>query len=156
VFHINQAALYNVGVFPIKTRRATLRLQTDNDGVPQVTITKNGDMVGNICLVFFENSDGARWVDNILEQKVFLLTREAMGVAQEMEPYCSIRIKAYWEAWSSVVSEVLSAEWWTIVLPMDLFTFQGKHPLELSSAHTKDHFIKALRTKGRLGRFLDG
>ena len=106
-------------------------------------------------MVLFETSDGERWVENILEQKVFLLTREAMGVAQEMEPHCSTRIKAYWEAWSSVVSEVLSADWWHTLFPMDLFTFKGKHPLELSSAHTKDDFRRALRTKGRLGRLLD-
>ena len=133
------------GLLPVEAERAELRY-VRNKPVAE----KEGWLVATLMLITWDKEWDKEWhkewegrtVSNILKQEVWLLPSSG----------CPDRIVRYLEAWAAGLPDVLRNIRATNV-PGDFTDFR-EHPLELSTRSTVEDFEAALRTKGRLGRWL--
>ena len=95
-------------------------------------------------LIVFDTHDGKESIRDIKEQELDFCAR------QDAEP--KERVQALIQAWASVLPDALGgpAEMDT-VMPHDL---APTNAIRLARSRTREDFEKALRAKGRLGRYI--
>lgn len=137
-------------IFPVKSEWLTLAIE------PGQTISALATSL-ELRLVCWEWDDQAqaRTVNAIYQQETQLLPEDAVEHNQE-------RVENYLLALGLTLEKVFAkqdtfGQAREASLPLLLalkYSFRGNHPLLLAKANTVEDFVKALETKGRLGRWL--